>query len=307
MISLLAIFFLFFLMFLIASATSRISFKMVDFLGTPSHLLIVWTSFGTEVFISSLFSATGRGPASVMEFRAINAKQTENKTSEGYFKRLKKFIVWNLVYSWNHERKHIIIYRVQLIKHPILQIPIFNFPNLRFLFLFSITRIREFGIFCETMRWAHNLSDFKISSSQFSRISNWFCWNKNETIKQLIVWRKFWFRNLVYPQNHEVSISFIRIPNFLTNRFVKIKIHLKKSEFGSIFVKPCGEHIIYQKFSKLTYLRQNTSWFEALLDKLSTSNWRQAKRQVSKFYTYLYNILLYYLRRSPAAMQNIFF
>ena len=128
MISLLAIFFLFFLIFLIASATSRISFKMSDFLGNPSHLLIVWTSFGTEVFISSLFSATGRGPASVREFRAINAKQTENKTSVGYFKRLKKFIFWDLVHSWNHERKHIIIYRVQLIKHPILQIPNFNFP-----------------------------------------------------------------------------------------------------------------------------------------------------------------------------------
>ena len=154
MISLLAIFFLFFLMFLIASATSRISFKMSDFLGNPSHLLIVWTSFGTEVFISSLFSATGRGPASVREFRAINAKQTENKTSEGYFKRrLKKIIFfkfgtsvkpWEETYHYLSRSAH---------QTPNFTNPEFQFPNLRyckvffFFFLIQPVVLAFLGVF----------------------------------------------------------------------------------------------------------------------------------------------------------------
>ena len=55
---------------------------MSEFLGSPSHLFISWTSLGG---LLPLFSGTG--PASVRESRATNANQTEtgNYLESTYF------------------------------------------------------------------------------------------------------------------------------------------------------------------------------------------------------------------------------
>lgn len=176
----------------------------------------------------------------------------------------------------------------------------------------------------------------RIPNSEFSRTFQpikLLCQNKTKDKTRFKWLKKIGFRNLVYLWNHEVSISFIRIQDFKLRIFTNFKLvcwnkketikqdWLKKiliSEFG-MFVKPWGQHIIYQNsqlfnqslrqnkdffkkigiwkhireiiwwtyyLSKLTYLRQSTSWFEVLLDNLSTSNWRQAKRQVSRIYMF---------------------
>ena len=86
---------LIFLIFFIFLATSRISLRMSDFLLTPSHLLIFWTSLGGE---PPLFS--GRGLALISELTPANANQTE--TGKVHMNSVKVEVFWEGLKVWQH-------------------------------------------------------------------------------------------------------------------------------------------------------------------------------------------------------------